>query len=741
MIRTVRVAQPRPRCRSPAFVLFIAAMVAVNLMALWWMAATPINNDASHRHMFTKGRHSAAHPPPPRTTLEHDQDDSSGVDVLGDLPIAGQTHTLLDDESLAAVLAALPPHALAAAFESQVSLIFRDFFYFENRIAETVDAWRALFPEIAVRIVASEVPYPPLQLSKDALAGDTKVIPLNFRPGQDAVLRDPMHHISTRLVFLVPDAVVPQSRAEAALLLLAWAQQTLLLGYDEVVADPAESSMARSVLVAGQVITVPTDADKPSRSKLLCSCEDFVLDVRRWSLTYFPPESPIVDKSEQAEIVTHFAQLSLLEVSLRKQWEDFAQQVLGDDFTLPTVEVVPTQQCSRIRCDLTGSHAIAFDETPLLLAASSLSQLSWTERPTSFGIFLEASVKGWRTALVTTPVLQTPDRTAVLDAHQRQKYEALFGRLQQSLYPRFHLKQIARVSVRPEPDPTNAQALNNYLPPHWNSHFLSGPLEVASGGHEGEEPNQGTTVQQSPLTLLNAHLRSPLDGVPASKREVRSLGCSKKTSRCFGTVFHDSPEYIAAGRWTPPCCLDALRTTGRYLFNLLDKAGVRYWLEGGSLLGAARHHDIIPWDYDIDIGIYLEDVSKCPELLAASKLADGVGKELDGYIWENAREGDFYRIQFSASNHLHVDIFPFHERPSDRTKNEPEGGMMTKSTWMATHKQDTEFPAHYLKPLARIEFLGMNVSIPNHHIEFLEYKFGPGVVEHPRYPGPTRVIV
>jgi fukutin-related protein len=76
-----------------------------------------------------------------------------------------------------------------------------------------------------------------------------------------------------------------------------------------------------------------------------------------------------------------------------------------------------------------------------------------------------------------------------------------------------------------------------------------------------------------------------------------------------------------SGRWTPPCCLEALRKTARHVFAVLEEAGVRYWLEGGSLLGAMRHSDIIPWDYDVDIGMYEDDIARSVWLMRASTKA------------------------------------------------------------------------------------------------------------------------
>ena len=60
--------------------------------------------------------------------------------------------------------------------------------------------------------------------------------------------------------------------------------------------------------------------------------------------------------------------------------------------------------------------------------------------------------------------------------------------------------------------------------------------------------------------------------------------------------------------------IDQIQARAKEALEVIDKIfhdkKIPYYLLAGSALGAIRHKDMIPWDDDIDIGIYFSDSDK-----------------------------------------------------------------------------------------------------------------------------------
>ena len=84
------------------------------------------------------------------------------------------------------------------------------------------------------------------------------------------------------------------------------------------------------------------------------------------------------------------------------------------------------------------------------------------------------------------------------------------------------------------------------------------------------------------------------------------------------------------------------------VIRICEEENLRYFLMGGTFLGAVRHKGFIPWDDDIDIGMPREDYEKFFEI-AQEKLKDS-------YLYKNFKKGNEKTIYFSRVEDQNMQI-------------------------------------------------------------------------------------
>ncbi len=180
------------------------------------------------------------------------------------------------------------------------------------------------------------------------------------------------------------------------------------------------------------------------------------------------------------------------------------------------------------------------------------------------------------------------------------------------------------------------------------------------------------------------YLQSSLS--PCNDKKIKALSPLKIKSKGFIATEIDTALYLTISslfgyeydynkNLTQYCSkLDILKKTELEILKEIDrvckKHNIKYFLTGGSLLGAVRYGKSIPWDDDLDIGMLREDFEKfrkvCPQEIDTTKFsyASYTTESNCHYLFDKIRLKNTYfstgfSSQYKIQDGVFVDIFVY----------------------------------------------------------------------------------
>jgi hypothetical protein len=154
----------------------------------------------------------------------------------------------------------------------------------------------------------------------------------------------------------------------------------------------------------------------------------------------------------------------------------------------------------------------------------------------------------------------------------------------------------------------------------------------------------------------------------------------------------------------------------KIVHDTFEKHKVRYFMTGGTLLGAVRHGGLIPWDDDIDIGVLEADMAQLKRAVTDLTAQDIICKPMGKFA-----ELNFYFKRDAKTRFPFIDVFFFVPDGSNYTLSRPK----CRKEWPEEYYNKLE-----LFPLKKLQYGHLYLPAALAHDTYLARSYGDNWKTH-----------
>lgn len=234
----------------------------------------------------------------------------------------------------------------------------------------------------------------------------------------------------------------------------------------------------------------------------------------------------------------------------------------------------------------------------------------------------------------------------------------------------------------------------------------------------------GTAVKG--LSLLDGKARARFESLIAAKesKEVHSnIGVYQQLGIEVGKSLDSLVALGCQRRPGDEHVLQIEKEALRSIATVFNEAGILWWIDCGTCLGAYRYGGVIPWDCDIDIAVLLPDFQNVCHAL--NRLDP---RQYTVQDWSSREHPDSYLKVFIRETGTLIDIYHFEIHPETKEIKyilTLENNMFFPEWWKIRERRfkapvafDTVFP------LRKAHFDGVEVFVPNDTKKYLQRCYG-----------------